>query len=333
MRRAASAMWEDLGLPMRRAYTWEDSFWSSVAAALGEGASSKGAEETHAAEAPGGDASSVPRDAAGEPVLEAQLLGASDIMSRDTVSSLEALLPQTLSGSNWRLLYSLQQHGANLGTFYAKVQHDSKTLVVVQTAKGDVVGGFNSSVWRPRTDYYGTGESYLFSIQRDSDSPCAGAARAARAAAVMDRHAARAATQNDPLDARPCAARPCAAGAAGVPTADAAAAHASTAHVRAARVRKYAWTGGNSYFMKCTETSIAMGGGGAFGLLLDDDFTRGSTGRSETFGNAPLCAQEHFPVLNFECWGFTNCTSEKAAAREDASRNRRKTRPVLNAAR
>jgi hypothetical protein len=45
---------------------------------------------------------------------------------------------------------------------------------------------------------------------------------------------------------------------------------------------------------------IAFGGGGDegdFGLCVEDDFRRGSTGRCETFGNEPLCSQDQFGVL------------------------------------
>ena len=46
------------------------------------------------------------------------------------------------------------------------------------------------------------------------------------------------------------------------------------------------------------------GGGGSFGLYLEDDFSRGTTGSCETFQNAPLCSQEDFDVSTMELWGF-----------------------------
>ena len=64
--------------------------------------------------------------------------------------------------------------------------------------------------------------------------------------------------------------------------------------------------------MMASESSIAMGGGGGeWGLFVDEDFSRGSSGRSETFGNAPLCDPSDFEILNFECWGFTTATHSR----------------------
>ena len=95
------------------------------------------------------------------------------------------------------------------------------------------------------------------------------------------------------------------------------------------RVACFPWTGANNYFMMCSESSIAMGGGGgSFGFFLDDDFSRGSSGPSETYGNPPLAGTSEFDVVNFECWGFTTHVDADAAAKEDRCRVGRP-RPVV----
>jgi len=78
-------------------------------------------------------------------------------------------------------------------------------------------------------------------------------------------------------------------------------------------ISTYKWTGVNRYIQFCDSTSkaIAMGGGGGhFGLCVEDDFRRGSTGRCETFGNDPLMDEEQFNVLELEIWGFVSCALE-----------------------
>ena len=93
---------------------------------------------------------------------------------------------------------------------------------------------------------------------------------------------------------------------------------------RAPALRVFRWTGANSYFMHCSDDAIAMGGGGgAFGLCVEDAFARGSTGACATYGNGPLCAAGTFEVLNFECFGFTAAASDAELARETAARGRR----------
>ena len=50
---------------------------------------------------------------------------------------------------------------------------------------------------------------------------------------------------------------------------------------------------------------LAMGGGGGgFGLCVEDNFRQGSTSKCETFDNEALCPGESFQVLSFEVYGF-----------------------------
>jgi len=72
----------------------------------------------------------------------------------------------------------------------------------------------------------------------------------------------------------------------------------------------YKWTGANRYIqlIDVHARMIAFGGGGKeaeFGLCIQDDFRKGSTGRCATFGNEPLCEDTQFDILNLEFWGFS----------------------------
>lgn len=72
-------------------------------------------------------------------------------------------------------------------------------------------------------------------------------------------------------------------------------------------IQAYPWTGANRYSQLCDpeHSMLALGGGeGGFGLAVSQDFTVGSTGRSATFGNDPLCDQDTFEVLDLEIYGF-----------------------------
>ena len=73
------------------------------------------------------------------------------------------------------------------------------------------------------------------------------------------------------------------------------------------QIRHYPWSGANRYVQLCDTTNKMMalgGGGGAFGLCLQDDFQRGSTGSCATFANEPLCSQENFDIVDMEVFGF-----------------------------
>lgn len=70
----------------------------------------------------------------------------------------------------------------------------------------------------------------------------------------------------------------------------------------------FKWTGRNVYSQQCNvaDGTLAMGGEGAFGLMLQDNFSRGSTGYCSTFGNPPLVPGGHFDVISFEVYGFAS---------------------------
>ena len=75
------------------------------------------------------------------------------------------------------------------------------------------------------------------------------------------------------------------------------------------KVIVYKWTGANRYIQLCDPQAklLALGGGGddgEFGLCVENDFQRGSTGSCETFGNEPLCGQDRFDIVDLECYGF-----------------------------
>merc|ERR1712238_533499 len=71
----------------------------------------------------------------------------------------------------------------------------------------------------------------------------------------------------------------------------------------------YRWTGKYRYIQVCdvSPKMLAFGGGGdkgTFGLCLQEDFQRGTTGHCDTFDNEPLCEEGNFDVVDVEFWEF-----------------------------
>jgi len=173
------------------------------------------------------------------------------ILSAEQRARLIPELPVSLSLSDWLLLYSTEQHGCSLRTFYHHLESAGPSLLLVLDSTGGVFGGFASDPWHVSSHYFGNGESFLF---------------------------------------------------AAVPS-----------------WRVHHWSGANSLFQLGSSDSIGFGGGGQFGLWLDESFEFGSTGRSETYENEPLGEARDFRVLRVECWGFTGLsTSPKATAVSEA---------------
>jgi len=75
------------------------------------------------------------------------------------------------------------------------------------------------------------------------------------------------------------------------------------------KISIYKWSGANRYIQLCDfgKRTVAFGGGGTgggFGLCIEDDFRRGTTGHCSTFENEALCEEGYFDVMDMEVWGF-----------------------------
>ena len=66
----------------------------------------------------------------------------------------------------------------------------------------------------------------------------------------------------------------------------------------------YRWTRKNGHMMLAARDSLALGGGGHFGLWLDSELEHGNSNESSTFDNLPLGSAEEFEVVSVEVWGF-----------------------------
>lgn len=77
---------------------------------------------------------------------------------------IESALPLRSQGHDWRLCYSLLEHGVSLDTFFARTRGAATTVVVVRTDSDDVIGAYCSEAWHVDTHYYGTGETFLFRL-------------------------------------------------------------------------------------------------------------------------------------------------------------------------
>lgn len=71
------------------------------------------------------------------------------------------------------LLYTTEEHGCSLTTFYVRVEQHEPTLLMIKTCNNEVFGAYCSSRWGERNQkddrgnrqaYFGTGETFLFSL-------------------------------------------------------------------------------------------------------------------------------------------------------------------------
>jgi len=92
-------------------------------------------------------------------------LGSSKLIQESEFKKLLRSLPFQLEDSKWKLLYCSAIHGVSMNTFYMKIQNSPQSFILIQDDNNHVFGGYNPESWRIDTKFYGTGESFVFSIR------------------------------------------------------------------------------------------------------------------------------------------------------------------------
>ena len=88
-------------------------------------------------------------------------------------------LPERMTTIDPTLVYSSEEHGISLSTFYTKSELYEPTILVVKTRTNEIFGAYCSTSWAERNAkdergqrqaYFGTGETFLFKLSgRDGD--------------------------------------------------------------------------------------------------------------------------------------------------------------------
>ncbi|VEN52234.1 unnamed protein product [Callosobruchus maculatus] len=93
--------------------------------------------------------------------------------SRKMLLTLWSWLPVRITMYQPILLYTTEEHGCSLTTFYVRVEQHEPTLLMIKTCNNEVFGAYCSSKWGERNikddrgnrqAYFGTGETFLFSL-------------------------------------------------------------------------------------------------------------------------------------------------------------------------
>ncbi|RYG69367.1 hypothetical protein EON64_02865 [archaeon] len=90
----------------------------------------------------------------------------SSILTVKQVEAVTMLLPPPQRTKSWVLAYSLREHGSLLSTLLSNtlVYKDVPCLVVIEDSWGYVFGGYISPGLQDKKSYYGSGESFVFSV-------------------------------------------------------------------------------------------------------------------------------------------------------------------------
>ncbi len=98
------------------------------------------------------------------------------ILSHDQMKKIGSVgLPPSTMFSTWKRLYCLQRDGDSFTTsFLRKVSGHTRTLLVIQTTKNEVMGGYSNSPWESQggsigAAFYGSCQASLFKIDKNSN--------------------------------------------------------------------------------------------------------------------------------------------------------------------
>ncbi|XP_041973230.1 GTPase-activating protein skywalker isoform X5 [Aricia agestis] len=95
----------------------------------------------------------------------------SQILDQTELFTLWSWLPVRITMYQPVLLYTTEEHGCSLTTFYVRVEHHEPTLLMIKTCNNEVFGAYCSTRWFERNQkdergnrqaYFGTGETFLF---------------------------------------------------------------------------------------------------------------------------------------------------------------------------
>jgi len=201
-------------------------------------------------------------------------------------------LPPAVALMTWTRAYSLNRDGDHFGSLMEKVGEYQHTLTVIRTSDGDILGGYADTAWGK---------------QRSVSS------KKARGGFFGGGRAFLFATKPN-LDKE-----------------EEEMMHGASHNSNICKPNKdtisfYPWTGINDYNQICDvrKGNLGMGGGGAFGWFIQNDFTIGSSGECMTFRNPPLTKGEdgNFKVVDLEIYGFKNM-SERLASYSQSSLSER----------
>ncbi|ODN04600.1 TBC1 domain family member 24 [Orchesella cincta] len=173
------------------------------------------------------------------------------------------------------LLYTSDEHGCSLTTFFNRVENHEPTILIIKTTTDEVFGAYCSSMWAVRNQkdergerqrYFGTGETFLFTLGPEKRQyPWVGIKP------PVDNSDGEAENDED------------------------------SPNQNNSRSRHR----GDELFMHADTHMISIGGGQGQGICLDEDLRFGKTESCLTFNNPPLCESKDFEVRVLEVIGFT----------------------------
>ncbi|QLG73052.1 hypothetical protein HG535_0E01360 [Zygotorulaspora mrakii] len=193
------------------------------------------------------------------------------LLTPEMCDEIRTLMPMRVQlYTEWKLLYSLEQHGASLKSLYHNVVPQSKRparvgyVIIIQDRRHGLFGAYCNEPFHPTENrrYYGNGECFLWKMDKVPNVNIG-----------EEREHGRTPDNKGSDEQR-------------------------------WQFRGYPFTGLNEFAIYCQSDFLSMGAGdGHYGLWLDDSLIHGVSNPSLTFGNDVLSREgKKFHVVALEVW-------------------------------
>ncbi|CAF0847248.1 unnamed protein product [Rotaria sordida] len=96
-----------------------------------------------------------------------KLLQPSTLINEEQSKQILLQLPARVHALNWYLIFSTEAHGYSLNQLYRRsleVDHDTPSLIIIKDVEQNIFGAFTSHQLIVSEGFYGTGESFLFTL-------------------------------------------------------------------------------------------------------------------------------------------------------------------------
>lgn len=90
-------------------------------------------------------------------------------MTDTQIMVIARLLPPLFRMREWRKIYSVDEDGVSLQTFYKCAHNHSNSLLFIEDSKGFKFGAYLTEEWKVHKHFYGTGESFLFTFKDNEE--------------------------------------------------------------------------------------------------------------------------------------------------------------------
>lgn len=92
----------------------------------------------------------------------------SDILSDSQLKELHSRLPYYHQYTGLKRVFSISIDGCALKSFYNKVEGINNTILAIKDDEGNVFGAYASEAFAPISNFFGTGECFLYSFYKDN---------------------------------------------------------------------------------------------------------------------------------------------------------------------